>query len=235
MNDKVTLIIPTYNEVDGLRQIMPRVSPDWYDQIIIVDGNSTDGTVEFARSLGYQVHIQKSFGLKNAYLEAFELVENDIVVTFSPDGNSVPELIPQLVAKVREGYDHVVASRYKDQAKSDDDTVVTAFGNWMFTRLINLLHGSNFTDAMVMYRAFRRHLFYDLDLHRQKTYWPEKLFFTDVCIMPILSVRVAKRKIKSIDIPGDEPVRVGGVKKLQVIRWGFAYLTQVIWEKFFWK
>lgn len=232
---KVTLVIPTFNEIEGMKLYMPQINPDWYDQLIIVDGHSTDGTVEYAKEQGYSVYTQKTFGLKNAYLEIYDMIEGDIVVTFSPDGNSIPELIPQLIEKVKEGNDMVIASRYKDHAKSDDDDIITGFGNWMFTKLINFLYDAKYTDAMVMYRGFKRNILRDLDLDKHITYWPEKIFFTDICIMPILSIRAAKRKLKVAEIPGDEPARIGGVRKLQIVRWGLSYMTQVFTEKLFWR
>ncbi len=237
MNNKVTIIIPTCKEIEGMKKIMPQIKQEWYDQIIVIDASSNDGTEEYARSMGYEFYTQKTFGLKNAYIEVFDKVRNDIVIAFSPDGNSIPELIPQLTSKLLEGdgYDMVTASRYKDGAKSDDDDWITAFGNWLFTKTINFVHNAKYTDAMVMYRAFRKNIFYDLDLHKHSTYWPEKIFFTDVCIMPILSIRAAKRKLRVADIPGDEPARIGGERKLQVVRWGLSYMTQVFTEKFFWK
>ena len=59
---------------------------------------------------------------------------------------------------------------------------------------------------------------------------PERLFKTRIGWEPILSVRAAKRKLKIAEIPGDEPSRIGGEAKLQVLRWGAAYLFQVIRE-----
>ena len=67
---KVTLLIPTLNEITGMKAIMPKISKDWYDQLIIADGNSTDGTIEYAKQQGYQVVLQKKPGLRNAYMEA---------------------------------------------------------------------------------------------------------------------------------------------------------------------
>ena len=46
--------------------------------------------------------------------------------------------------------------------------------------------------------------------------------------------RCAKRRLKVGEIPGDEPARIGGTRKLQVLRWGAAYYFQFIKEKFFW-
>lgn len=232
----VTLFVPVLNEIDGMRAIMPRVKPEWVSQILIVDGRSTDGTAEYARAQGYDVVVQQKRGIRNAYIEAWPHVRGEVVVTFSPDGNSIPELIPALAAKVlEEGYDMVIASRYAPGARSDDDDRVTAFGNFMFTRLINLFHGAHYTDAMVIYRAYRTRLFTDLDLHTENAYSPERLFGTVIGCEPLLSVRAAKRRLKLGEIPGDEPVRVGGERKLQVFGWGASYLVQVIREAFWWK
>ena len=56
---KTTLFIPTFNEIDGMKVIMPRIKKEWVDQIIIADGGSTDGTVEYANECGYEVFVQK--------------------------------------------------------------------------------------------------------------------------------------------------------------------------------
>jgi glycosyltransferase involved in cell wall biosynthesis len=94
---KYTLIIPTLNEIDGVREIMPKIRGEWYDQLIIADGNSTDGTIEYLREKGYPVYLQKKKGMRNAYMEIYDLIEGDIIMTFSPNGNSLPDLIPQLL------------------------------------------------------------------------------------------------------------------------------------------
>ena len=236
MNPSVTLLVPTLNEEEGMRRIMPRVKREWVHQILVVDGGSTDGTVEYARKQGYDVHLQTGKGIRNAYQEAWPLIRGDIVVTFSPDGNCVPELIPKLVEKMKEGYDMVVASRYLDGAKSEDDSPVTRFGNWLCTHvLVNGLHGANYTDAMGIYRAHRRALFYELDIDKDEGYATEKLWFTHIGCEPLMSTRAAKRKLKVAEIPGDEPKRIGGEAKLKLIQWGGALFTQVIRELWYWR
>ena len=233
---KVTLLVPTLNEITGMKDIMPKVKREWVDQILIVDGQSTDGTIEYAKSQGYDVVIQKQKGMRHAYMEALPFVKGDVILTFSPDGNSIPELIPVCIAKMKEGYDMAIVSRYADGAKSYDDDMVTSFGNWLFTTLISLIHGAHYTDAMVIYRAYRKSLISELDLDKDSSYaFEEKLFNTQISWEPLLSIRAAKRKLKTIDIPGDEPRREGGVRKLQVLRWGGAYMYQVFREIFVWK
>jgi glycosyltransferase involved in cell wall biosynthesis len=233
---KTTLLVMTLNEIEGMKAIMPSIKPDWVDQIIVVDGGSKDGTIEWSREQGYQVYVQKQRGFRHAYEEVMPLVEGDVIVTFSPDGNSVAELLPDLINKMKEGYDMVIASRYLGPAKSADDDIVTAFGNWLFTRTVNILHGGHYTDVMVIYRAYKKQLVYDLDLLGDAAYaLPEKLFGTKISWEPLLSCRAAKRKLKIAEIPGDEPPRIGGERKLQVLRWGAAYYFQFLREVVWWK
>lgn len=219
-----------------MKAVMPRINKEWVDQIIILDGGSTDGTIEWARKNGYFVYVQKKQGIRNAYMEVLPLVEGDVIITFSPDGNSIAELLVPLVEKMKEGYDMVIVSRYLDNAKSEDDDILTAFGNWLFTRTVNLLFRSSYTDVMVMYRAYKKQLIFDLELNLDKSYeLPEKLFSTRISWEPMLSARAAIRKLRITEIPGDEPPRIGGNRKLQIWRWGAAYYFQFLRDFLLWR
>ena len=230
-----TLLVMTLNEIDGMKAIMPRLQADAVDEIIVVDGGSTDGTIEWARDHGYEVYVQQRPGFRSAYLEVWPRIKGDVVIYFTPDGNSVPEIVPQLVEKMRKGYDLVIASRYLDGAKSEDDDVVTKFGNWMFRTLVNVLlrpSGSpRMTDPMVMLRAHRKDLPTRLGLDRPEPFVGlERLFRTRVDWIPLMSMRAVKRGIKWSEIPADEPPRIGGKRKLKIFRQGTMLLIQVLRE-----
>jgi len=213
----ITLLVVAMNEIEGMRAIMPQV----------------DGTAEYARECGYVVHVQKEPGIRQGYNEVLPLIEGDVVITFSPDGNSIPSLIPELIRKMHEGYDMVIASRYLGDAKSEDDDIVTRFGNWLFTNTVNTLFRSNYTDVMVIYRAYRVGLIEELGLTDDAAYsWIEGVLRTRISWEPLLSVRAAKRKVRFCEIPGSEPARIGGERKLQVVKWGLAYMYQVMHERF---
>ncbi len=235
MRPSVTLLVPTYNEIEGMRQIMPQVPRGSCDQVLVVDGGSTDGTQEYAREHGYDLIVQQRPGIRNAYVEAFPHVRGEIVVTFSPDGNSLASAIPELVGAMAAGADMVIASRYLAPARSHDDDLVTALGNWGFTRLINVLHGGHYTDAFVMFRAYRTKLFWDLELDRDEGYAPERLLGTVIGVEPLLSIRAAKKRLRIAEIPADEPPRIGGERKLRIFRWGAAYLLQTLREVYHWR
>lgn len=231
-----TLLIPVLNEIEGMKAILPRINKKWVDEIIIVDGGSTDGSYAYAKERGYFVFVQKNPGFRNAYNEALPFIKGDIVITFSPDGNCIPELIPPLINKMKEGYDMIIVSRYLGDVKSEDDDIITAFGNWFFTKSINFLYGGRYTDAIGIFRAFKTKIIYDLELEKDDGYRTvERLFFTRVAWEPLLSVRALKRRLRITEIAGDEPARIAGQRKLQIFRWGAAYYFQFIRELFCWR
>lgn len=230
---KITLLALTLNEIDGVKAILPRIPPGCFDQILILDGGSTDGTVEWARQHGYDVYVQKRAGIRFAYLEALPLIEGDMIVSISPDGNCDPSVIPRIIAKMRQGYDLVIGSRYLDGARSEDDDLVTAFGNWLFTRTVNWLYGASYSDVMVIYRAFTKALVHELELDQECSYTlPERLFGTIISWEPLMSVRAAKRGKRIGEVAAGEPPRIGGQRKLQIFRWGAAYYFQIWKERF---
>ncbi|MBF0208415.1 MAG: glycosyltransferase family 2 protein [Oligoflexia bacterium] len=220
------------NEIEGLRVELPKIKKEWVDQILLVD-SSDDGSAEYATSMGCEVYRQKRPGLRAAYQESWPLIKGDYVITYSPDGNSPSEYIPELVHEIKKGYDMVIGSRYYNgNIKSEDDTIITAFGNRLFRTVINGLFKFNYTDPMTIYRIYKKDLFYQLGLHLDSTYLPfEKMYFTKIGVEPILSTRFAKEKLNFSEIYCREPVRIGGTKKLQVIRWGLAYMTQIFYER----
>jgi len=216
-----TLLLPTLNEIEAARIIVPRLRREWVDEIIVVDGGSTDGTVEYMRGAGLRVHSQTVRGYGAGLLEAIHLAHGDVVIEFNPDGNSIPEDIPRIVAKVHEGYDLVIGSRYRDGAKSDDDDWLTAAGNWMFTRIVNLLFGTSYTDVLVGFRAYRRAAALRLALDAPGLSWPCQS-----------STRFARAGLRVTEIPADEPARIGGKRKMMPLRTGWQ-ITMLILRDFF--
>jgi len=205
----VTLLVPALNEISGMRRILPRIRREWVDQILVLDGGSTDGTVEYAVEHGWEVYRQKQVGIRLGYIEAYAQITGDVIVTFSPDGNSIPELLPELIAKIRnEHHDMVIVSRYLEGAKSYDDTWLTRFGNYALTTMINLLFAARYTDALVLFRAYRREIPRKLGLTEVRSARYERWIGRFISWEPQLSIRSAQRKLKVAEIPGDEPRRV---------------------------
>lgn len=229
------MIILSRNELLGMKEVLPRIRKEWVDEIIVMDGHSTDGSAEYAESLGLRVIRQKNskctrkisgpfrehgYGAVEALREGFAAATGDYVITFSPDNNCIPELIPALVAKLKEGYDMVTVSRYKDGAKSDDDTRVTTFGNWMFTSIVNLLFGCRLTDLLGIFRGYRRTLIQELGIEIKLSLHTQ------------LAIRCAKFKKRVTEISGDEPLRIGGTSARNNLKNGLIEVYTIV-EEFF--
>lgn len=196
---QVTLFIPVKDEIEGLKANMPRIQREWVDEILILDASSTDGSAEWLRENGYEVHTQKSKGVKAAFWEAFELAKGDVIIPFSPDNNSIPEDIPKLIEKIKEGYDIVIASRYLGPAKSEDDDFMSGLANKIFTGTINFLFRTHYTDGIGMYKAFKKRHLYELGLDKRKNEHTEIM----------LPCRGARQKLRITEIPSPEPKRLG--------------------------
>ena len=106
------LIITTLNEIVGVKKIVPKIKKEWLDEIIFVDGGSTDGTIEEAKRMGFKVIIQKQKGHGAAVIEGVNAIKSDNLILFGPDGNDEPEKIPELIEKIKEGYDQVLVTRF---------------------------------------------------------------------------------------------------------------------------
>ena len=135
----------------------------------------------------------------------------------------------------------VVVSRYLDGAKSLDDDALSSFGNWLFTKTINVLYGANYTDAMGIYRGYRTQLLADLGLLDDRWYgWLERILgITGLGCEPLISTRVARAKLSIGEIQGDEPTRIDGHSQVFPnvfikIKWGLALYMQILLDRFRW-
>ena len=171
-NYKFTLLVLVLNEIDGLKDIVPKIEQNLFDNIIFVDGGSADGSINWLRENNFFVVHQKNKGLGNAYLEGLRVTQDDFVITFSPDGNSDPSRLKEMVDVINTSNpDILICSRYLDWAKSDDDNLITGFGNWIFTKTFNILYKQKITDYLVLYRAFKRSIVYELNVDELAIAW----------------------------------------------------------------
>jgi len=219
MKDKVSLILLTCNEIDGCKKIVPMIQKKGIDELICVDLNSTDGTVEYLKKMGYKVYAQKIKGRGIAFRIGMKKAKGDILVYFSPDGNENPKDIPKLVKKIKAGYDMAIASRFHPDSITEDATLVRRFGNLMFTGLINLFWGTNVTDAVNGFRAIKKDVMRNIKTRAR--YFEIEIEMTIKC---------SKKGYKITEIPTIEGKRIFGKGKLKTFRDGWLY-TKFIFEE----
>jgi glycosyltransferase involved in cell wall biosynthesis len=218
---KSSIILLTWNEIDGVKAVVPKIPKGAAGEMICIDRDSTDGTREWLKKHGVKVYSQKVPGRAEAFREGIRRAKGDILVFFSPDGNEDPKDIARLIAKIEEGYDMVIATRFGKGAKSDDMTFARGFANRACTFLVNLFWNAGITDAINGFRAVRRSVF-------EKQAIDAKRFEVEL----EMSIRAAKNKLKIGEIPTHEYNRVGDQSKFKFFKDGKIFFMTVVRELF---
>ena len=218
------LLVMTLNEIAGFKKIMPEIKKEWVDNIVIVDGGSTDGTVEQAKKMGFKVIKQEIQGYGGAIISGVNETSNENIVIFSPDGNHYPDEIRQLVEKINDGYDQIIMSRFEKNSENLDAGLIDAFGNRMFAFLVNVFFGGHMTDPLTGSRIIKRTAMNDVKMDS----------FNMDCTTE-MSIRGLKCGQKICEIIGNERTRIGGERKMSPIPVGVGLSKQILREFIFWK
>jgi glycosyltransferase involved in cell wall biosynthesis len=159
----VTAIIPTLNEAANLPHVLTRV-PACVDEVIVVDGNSTDDTIAVAQELIPEVRIvlQNGRGKGNALACGFAAARGTIIVMLDADGSTDPAEIPRFIAPLLDDADFVKGTRFAHGGSSADITAFRRLGNSVLNGIVNVLFGTHYTDLCYGYIAFRRTCLDDL-------------------------------------------------------------------------
>ena len=164
----ISIVVLTLNEGKSIR----RVLTGFRDQIVgldvnvtVIDGNSTDDTVDNAKAAGVDVIIQRTRGKGAAIKEGLECLEADLFVFIDGDGTYDPSEVGGLVAPlVDDEADMVIGSRFLGEMESNSMTLLNRLGNRFFNALINVTKGHRVTDALSGYRALREECLRDISL-----------------------------------------------------------------------
>jgi glycosyltransferase involved in cell wall biosynthesis len=221
----ISVVIPTLNEAKNIPWVLRRM-PLYVDEVVIVDGRSTDNTVGVARALRSDIVVvdEQRKGKGVALRSGFAAATGDIIVMLDADGSMDPQEIGWFVSPLQHDYDFVKGSRHVTGGGSEDLTWLRRTGNRALTGLANAVLHSNYSDLCYGYIAFRREC---LDILQLESDGFE--------IETELIVRAAKAGLRIAEVPSWELDRISGVSNLQTFRDGWRVLGTMAHECLVWE
>ena len=218
----ISVVIPAKNEARNIGWVVERM-PLLIDEIILVDGHSTDATIEVARALRPDiVVVQDDRPGKGAALRAgFAAATGDYVVMIDADGSMDPLEIPPFIELLDQGYDLVKGSRFMAGGGTADMTLLRALGNRGLLALANGLFGTSHTELCYGFAAFRRRAVAQLELTAVGFEIETQLF-----------LRSIRSGLRVAEVPSFEAPRRTGTSNLHTFRDGRRVLQTILAERF---
>ena len=217
----VSVVLPTLNEAENLPHVFDRM-PQQVGEVIVVDGHSTDGTVDVVRQLWPDAVIlsQTGSGKGDALRQGFRAATGDIIVMLDADGSTDPAEIPRFVAALLTGADFAKGTRFVTGGGSSDITWARRMGNRVLSVMVNLLWRVDYSDLCYGYNAFWSHC---LDVVA-----PDCRGFE---VETFINIRAATSKLKVVEVPSFEASRRNGLSNLDARRDGMRVLRTIIAER----
>ncbi len=164
---KVGILIPTLNEEESIGEVIDGFRKLGYSRILVMDGNSTDRTREIAEERGAEVIIQTGKGKGQAVKEAFQHMDDDVVVMIDADGTYMPEEVEKLLEPIRRGIaDHVIGNRLVN-FENGAFTKLNLLGNKIINFFFRMLYGVSLHDILSGYRALTRDVYRSILIQKE--------------------------------------------------------------------
>jgi glycosyltransferase involved in cell wall biosynthesis len=216
----ISLVIPCYNEEEGLRQLLPKI-PDIVDEVLIVDNASTDNTARVARGLGARVVEEKIKGYGRAYKTGFKNATGDIIITMDGDGTYPPESIALLLYILfEEDVDFVSARRWRSKSLQRKSPI-RIFGNIILSFTMAALYLCYVVDSQSGMWVFKKNVLPNLKLSSDGMALSEEIKIE----------AFSNKNIKTLEIPIYYGERVG-TSKLNIWRDGILNLLFLFKKRF---
>jgi glycosyltransferase involved in cell wall biosynthesis len=218
---RVSVVMPTLNEAANLPHVMPRI-PAWVHEVVVVDGRSTDDTIEVARKLRSDVRLvlEMKRGKGAALRAGFAHATGDIIVMIDADGSMNPDEMILLISALLAGADLAKGSRFIEGGGSSDLSTFRALGNWGLTTSVRLLYGCRFSDLCYGYMAFWRRSLPQLESASD-----------GFEIETALCLRALGQKLKIVEVASCETERIHGVSNLRAIPDGWRVLKTILSDR----
>ena len=229
---RISVVVPARNEAANLPDVLAALPAEIYE-VVLVDGHSSDDTVAVARSARPDIRVvqQTRRGKGNALACGFAAVRGDIIVMLDADGSADPNEISRYVDVLLAGADFAKGTRFAQGGGSSDLTWLRTVGNKALNLVVNILFGTRYTDLCYGYNAFWTRCLPVLGLDPGDVVRDKKLWGDGFEIETIINTRIARGRLKVIEVPSFELERVHGVSNLNTWRDGFRVLRAAITER----
>jgi glycosyltransferase involved in cell wall biosynthesis len=230
----VSVVIPALNEARNIPHVLCRIPKDIH-QVILVDGESTDNTVEAALNVRPDIFVLKQTrrGKGNALACGFEAATGDVIVMLDADGSADPHEMPRFVDALVAGADFAKGTRFALGGGSSDITRLRRLGNDGLTAIFNLCYGRRYSDLCYGYNVFWRHCLPVLGLDATAPAPPGggKLWGDGFEVETLIHVRIAKAGLRVAEVPSYEYPRLHGVSNLNATRDGLRVVRTMLAER----
>jgi len=198
----ITVIIPTLNEEEAIGKVIDSIPEKEKMEILIVDGFSTDRTVEIARSKGAKVVFEKRKGYGRAYKTGFKEAKGDVIVTLDGDLTYPAEKIPELVRLLEEKDVDFISCDRLSLLQKRAMSRKHRFGNWVLKTVANLLFGLKLKDSQSGMWVFKKEVLEKI-----------KLTSDGMSLSEEIKIEAFKNPdIRAIEVPIEYRPRVGEIK-----------------------
>ncbi len=213
----VCVLIPTLNEEESIEPVVKDFVDLGFESILVIDGHSSDQTVEKAKKAGARVILQSGIGKGQAMMEAFDIIEEDYIVLIDGDGTYLPSEAQKLLDPVLKGRaDHVVGNRF-GYLKGGALKRLNLVGNKLINRFFVLIYRVSLSDILSGYRAFTRDSVKLLDLST-----------AGFEIESEMTIESVKKGLKIIEVPITYQPRAKGARtKLNPLKDGFKIVMTI--------
>ena len=217
---KISVVVPALNEAENLPYVLPLI-PSQIDEVILVDGHSTDDTVDVARALLPTVRIvqQEGRGKGAALRSGFAAATGDIIVMLDADGSTDPGEISSYVSALVNGADFAKGSRFAQGGGTADMPMHRRFGNWCFVQMVRTLFGGAYSDLCYGYNAFWADVLPALHLDSD-----------GFEIETLMNIRALQSRLKVVEVPSFEDRRRFGTGRLRTIPDGWRVVKTIFRE-----
>lgn len=141
--EDVTVVIPTLNEAEAIGLVIDELRGYGFSKILVVDGRSRDGTPEIAAARGARVVTQRGEGKADAVRTALDFVDTPYMLVIDGDYSYDPSCAYRMLELAR-SYDEVIGARTEGR---ENIPAVNRLGNWLLTKMFNLLFGTKLRDV----------------------------------------------------------------------------------------